>query len=361
MEGPENKKEYISQAVSAAEELEKNASELSELKKLSEELSRELSSAIKSRDREIKNTVSSRRREIVRDFDLKISKEKKKLAQEKTAKAKAKEKKVKERISSDTSFLRRENDELKRQFSEFFRENHIPKAAKSSLYYTLFMPKGIKEYLLCALAFAVIFILLPFLVILIKPDIGLLLFALFYLLLILIFGGAYIAIANSTRHKSPEVFKEGRAFRDQINANNKRMRNIAKGIRKDPDEGKYDLAEFEDRIKTAEDGLAAVNEEKKKALDNFDEVTAEELTKEITERTQGSISELEAKIAENSSKAEELQKNMEDRDNSFRSCYGPVLGSENLSLLKLGKLKRILDSDENISLEEAIKKLVENR
>lgn len=354
---PENIKEYLAGAITEAEELEREALALSELKLKSENLSRSLSSAIKTRDKDIKNTVSSKRKEITREADLKIAKAKKELSAKKDQKIREKKKKVSEKIGVDTSYLRKENEELKRRFSSLFRENRIPAFCRSGIYYALFMPKGLKEYLIAALSFAFVFAVLPFVAIMLFPNMGLFLFAFLYLALIFVFGGAYVFIANSTRHKSPEVFKEGRAFMNQINENKRRMRGISKSIKKDPDETKYNLSEFDEKINQAEEALAAANEEKKKALDFFDDSTAPELTREITEKAQGEISSLEEKMRATDSELSSLTASHEERDKKFHENYTPVFGGENLSPLKLKRLKAILESEEGIGLEEALKKL----
>lgn len=357
MSAPESIKTTLRDAIAEAEALSKEASELSELKDRSDRVAASLSGTLKSRDKEIKNTVSAKRHELSKEFDLKISKSKKKLNSERSARAKEKEKQIKGRISSDTSYLRQENERLKGDFSDLFKSNDIPGMCKSGIYYTLFMPKGFWEYLSAALIFVCVFVLLPFLSVLIFPDIGLLHFAALYLFLILIFGGAYIITANSTRHKSPEVFKEGRAYRNQIKENRRRMRNIAKSIRRDSDDSKYELSEFDERVLKADEELKALNEEKKSSLDRFDGVTAKELSEDISKKFQPDIDKLTESSKELSEKLSALKSSHDERTYRFKESFGPSLGEENLKLSKLQRLSYLLESGECESLEDAVKKL----
>lgn len=357
MSAPDDIKAKLKDAIAEAEALSKEAMELSDLKDRSDRVSASLSGAIKSRDRDIKNSVSSKRRELSKEFDLKISKSKRKLASEKNARAKEKERQIRERISSDTSYLRQENERLKEDFSELFRSNNIPRICKSGIYYTLFMPKGILEYLYAAVIFAFVFALLPFLFVLIFPDIGLFHFAALYLFLILVFGGAYVITANSTRHKSPEIFKEGRAYRNQIKENRKRIRNIAKTIRRDSDDSKYKLSDFDEKVLEGEEELRSLNEERKEALDHFDGVTAIELSEDISKKFQPDIDKLTESSKEMSEKLSSLKASHEDRSSKFKESFGPLLGNENLRLSRLQRLSFLLESGECESLEDAVKNL----
>ena len=133
MSAPESIKTTLRDAIAEAEALSKEASELSELKDRSDRVAASLSGTLKSRDKEIKNTVSAKRHELSKEFDLKISKSKKKLNSERSARAKEKEKQVKGRISSDTSYLRQENERLKGDFSDLFKSNDIPGMCKSGI------------------------------------------------------------------------------------------------------------------------------------------------------------------------------------------------------------------------------------
>lgn len=305
---------------------------------------------------EITSTVNKRRNEITKSFDKEISKEKDILRGVKNKRDKAKSKGMKARISDETAHLIEENKGLHSEIRTAFSNRGIPSYCDSAWYYTLFMPKKVKEL--------VIFILTAILALLVVPDIILLLIGgrwwlniILYLVIVMAEAAVYVTIYLFTKDKDKDILVNMREKRNQISRNEKEIRKIRKEIRNDKDDSIYNLGEFDSKIKAAEENISEIVVKKNEALAEFENHTKTVITEEIQnrekERMEGLREEL-AKVKEDHHDSEQRQK---DLNLMIASKYEAFLGVDMMSLEKIDEMLRLLEEGQVVNVSEALNKV----
>src|SRR5699024_1628402 len=113
---------------------------------------------------QITQTARKRRDEISSGYDKEIAKGQEKLRKARLSREKAKSKGVKERIADETSELREQNRKLKLQMKTSFQQNQVPFYCNSTLYYALYLPRGLQEIIILLAAVLVCFLVVPCLI-----------------------------------------------------------------------------------------------------------------------------------------------------------------------------------------------------
>ena len=170
---------------------------------------------------------------------------------------------------------------------------------------------------------------------------------LIYLADILIFGGIYVKIGNSTKMKHMDALKEGRSIRNRIQANKKQMKAIARTIRRDKNDAVYNLEKFDDEIAQLDQDLLQTNKKKKEALAAFDSVTKTILSDEIMENNKPEIDCLQGELAK---AVEELKaKTLYTAEN-----FEAYTGKEFMTMERLEALEGFIRAGEARNISEAV-------
>lgn len=185
------------QAVQELESIKRKGTRLEESEKTLEDQLRTREKAVADT---IARTVKARGEEIAGAMTRRLenggSAEKVKAKREK-----ARNQGVKGRIAEDTQSLSKENEELKGRIRTLFRANHVPGYCAGGLYYSLYFTRGLKEMGILLLALLIFFLAVPCGIYFAVPERKTWYLILIYLADILIFGGVYVKIGNSTKMK----------------------------------------------------------------------------------------------------------------------------------------------------------------
>lgn len=339
------------QAVQELEQLEQREKQL-------EESEKQLQNSLKVKQRTIMDTISQtvkqRSDEISKSYDAEIGKIQDRLKKARVRREKAKNQGIKERISESTETLVKENEELRDQIKTLFRANRVPGCCSSGFYYSLYFTKGMRELGVLLLTLLILFLAVPCGIYLLIPERKTWYLILIYLADILIFGGIYIKIGNSTKLKYMDVLKEGRGLRDRIRANKKQIKVIAKSIRKDKNEAVYNLERFDDEIAQLDQDLAMTNKKKKDALNTFDTVTRTIISDEIMGNYKEEIERMEAGLSDTMAELKKTQAAYKEKALSLADHYEVYVGKEFLSLERLSALEKLIAGGEAKNISEAI-------
>lgn len=239
---------FFAGAKQAVQELE----QLRERELCLEESEKTLEDQLRTREKAVADTIArtvkARGEEIARSYDAEIGKTEDQLKKVKAKREKARNQGVKGRIAEDTQSLSKENEELKGRIRTLFRANHVPGYCAGGLYYSLYFTRGLKEMGILLLALLIFFLAVPCGIYFAVPERKTWYLILIYLADILIFGGVYVKIGNSTKMKHMDALREGRSIRNRIQANKKQMKAIARTIRRDKNDAVYNLEKFDDEI-----------------------------------------------------------------------------------------------------------------
>ena len=301
----------------------------------------------------VAQTIKKRRDEIDSSYDTEIGKAQEQLKKARARREKAKNQGVKERIAEETFELHSHNKELRLRMKTVFRQNHVPGFCKSRLYYSLFFPRWIKEFLTLLLFVAVLFVALPCGIYLLIPNHRTIYLAGIYALDILIFGGMYVGLSNHTKMRYMEPLKEGRQILDEIHANNRKIRVITSTIRKDRNESFYDLEKYDDEIARIQQELSSALK-KKDTLNTFENVTKTILQDEIEHNHEADLVRLQNEYEEVRSQLKETSTEVKERRLDLADHYSTYLGREFLDPLKIQDLKGMIERGEASNISEAI-------
>ena len=345
---------FFSAAKQAVQELD----ELQQKEKMLEDLEKQLENSLKTKQKQVAETISltvkKRSDEITKSYDTEIGKTQENLKKVRGKREKAKNQGEKERIVDETMSLTKENEDLKGRMKTIFRANHVPGFCASSLYYSLYFTKGIKELMTMIVTLLICFLLIPCGVYFALPHQNTFFLIGIYVAVIVVFGGLYVAIGNSTKMKHMDALKEGRNIRNQIMANKKQMKAITKSIRKDKDEAVYNLQKFDDEIAQLEQDKAQAERQKKDALNTFETVTKTIISDEIMGNHKAELDQLEQDLAKTVEDLRVTRVAAREKALYVTDNFEIYAGKEFMSVEKLEGLEEILASGKAQNLSDAI-------
>lgn len=302
----------------------------------------------------IRQTLKKRREEISGAYDKEIGKAQDQLKKAKNKREKAKNQGMKERIADETSKLREDNRELRMQMKTVFKQNHVPQYCNSSLYYSLYFARGMKERMTFLMFVAIVFAAVPLGAYLLVPERKPLHLAIIYLVDILVCGGVYLKIGNRTKLQHMEALKEGRKILDQIRGNDKKIKAITSAIRKDRSDTMYDLETYDDEIAKFQQELDDVTSKKKEAMTTFETVTKTILQDEIESQHRENLEQLHTEYEQIQTQLHETAAAAKNQRLDITDRYATYLGKEFLDPVKIDELRAIVQAGNASSVSEAI-------
>ena len=293
--------DYLVQArdeIVSCNELDQRQKQLHEK---SEKMKKVISQEDKSIHDEINATIKKRKGEIEDSYDRQLDDSRKKMKRAQDEKNKEKSDRIDKRVDVETAGAKEKSRQLKTEMKTLFKKNHVPGFCRSGLYYSLFMPKGFKEFMLLFLMIIIGLAGIPFgmymlfskVVLAGKPIVEASYFmTLVIAITLVIVLGIYFLIFNLTKVRHRDTIAEGRKIRNQMRANEKNIQAIKNAINKDKDESQYELGEYDDRIQQIQEELDRIAQQKQEALTEFEQQTKQEITSEINGRRLGKLEDM---------------------------------------------------------------------
>lgn len=342
----------------AAKQAVQELDDLKQKEKMLQNLEKQLESSLKTKQKQVSETIAltvkKRNDEIAKSYDVEIAKTQDLLKKVRGKREKARNQGEKERIADETQGLIHDNEELRDQMKTMFRTNHVPGFCAGNLYYALYFTKELKEMMTVFLMVMLCFLLIPCGIYMALPQKMTLYLILIYVVDILLFGGLYVKIGNSTKMKHMDCLKEGRNIRNQIAANKKQMKKIAKSIRKDKNETVYNLEKFDDEIAQLEQDKMQAERQKKEALNTFETVTKTIISDEIMENHKEEFDQMESDLAKTVADLKETQSAARTKALYITDHFEVYAGKEYMTLEKLEELEEIIASGKAANLSDAI-------
>lgn len=317
-------------------------------------LERELGAARKSVADIISQTTRKRMDDISSSYDKEIGKGQERLKRARAKREKAKNRGMKERIADETADLRENSRELKLQMKTLFQQNRVPSFCNSTFYYALYYPRGFKEFLILLITILICFLGIPSGIYFLIPKRQIWYLVAVYFIDVVLFGGLYVTISNRTKVHHQDTLKKGRAIRNTLRSNHKKIRVITRTIQKDGNEDIYNLEKYDDEIACIEQELAEITTKKKDALNTFENVTKSIIADEIMENNRGRLEELAEQHHEAQNSLKELELKVKNQNIYITDTYGPYLGQEFLQPERLSELSKLIQTGSAANITEAI-------
>lgn len=344
----------LKQAKAAITRANKLADEMLESEKLVRSNDKDVESNKKYMKDKIESTVKSRRDELVKSHDTIIAEAKKELKNIEKDRRNAKAKAINTRISGETDSFSNENKKLRGQVKTLFKQAKIPGFLNNRLFYALFYPKTILDFLILALVAILSIAVIPNLVIyLIKTTTFIKI--LIYIGIVLLFLAVYFIIMVSARGSAKEAAVEkARAIRKRINNNNKQIKATSDSIRTDTDESTYGLEEFDERIQQVTAAIEQKEDEKAAALKDFDTNTAARIRMEIENENIPVIQQLEADGKALKADFVQKQADAQAAQTEINNTYAAYLGAKNATPEKIDDMITIIEEGKASTIMQAL-------
>ena len=310
----------------------------------------------------IEKTIKERQKELEQSYDEKIEQSSGKVKKAQSERESAKNKGIKERIAEETAPLKQENKELKRQMQGICKREGAPMFISRKLFAVLYKPVGFAEFLCLIFLFLFFFAAIPLgLYFFLLRERGILFLVGIYLVDILIFGGLYVLVGNRTVGKFREVVKQSVSIRKRILKNKKSILALAKEIRKDSDDGHYNLTEYDDEIARLTQERNDFIAQKQNALHNFETVSKEIIKDEIENAEKEHLEALKAEWQESTKERVELETLEREKALGLSKEVEQYIGKKHMNLDDIEAMILILQKGEAKSLTETILKLEEEK
>lgn len=304
---------------------------------------------------EIQQTVRKRREEVEAAFDNQIEKIRVKIKRIKDKRDRKKNVEVSERIDAETSSLKEENNILKKEAKALFKQGHIPSFCNTKLYYSLYSPSCITDFIITAAVLVIILMLIPCgIYFYILDQKNTLYLIVTYVITVLFFGGIYILIGSRTKEKHPDMIRKVKGIRRHIRINKKKIAVIERNIKKDRDESAYNLQNFDEELVKSEQEITDITTQKKEALETFDHSTKDVISAEIQGAYAKKLSGLKAEYEKTCKEVKITEDRIKALTIKIASEYEPLIGKELISVEQLESLINIISAGNASTISEAI-------
>ena len=355
--------DYLVQArdeIVACNELDQRQKQLHEK---SEKMKKVISQEDKSIHDEINATIKKRKGEIEDSYDRQLDDSRKKMKRAQDEKNKEKSDRIDKRVDVETAGAKEKSRQLKTEMKTLFKKNHVPGFCRSGLYYSLFMPKGFKEFMLLFLMIIIGLAGIPFgmymlfskVVLAGKPIVEASYFmTLVIAITLVIVLGIYFLIFNLTKVRHRDTIAEGRKIRNQMRANEKNIQAIKNAINKDKDESQYELGEYDDRIQQIQEELDRIAQQKQGALTEFEQQTKQEITSEINGRRLGKLEDMKRQQEAVEAESVRVAGEVKQASLAITDKYAKYLGKNICKEEALNDIINIMETEQIDTISEGL-------
>jgi len=344
---------YLTEAEDALRRLGEMKARQSELELTEKRQAKTLAAEKKAVEDSVNNTVKKRRDELAAGYDGEIAKVQDAVKKIRAKREKAKQQGMKERIDAQNAPRKAEIAEMKGKIRAMFKQNHVPQFCNSLLFYSLYFPRAVKEVLTMLLTFFICCVGIPVGIFCLLPERKTLWLILIYLLVIVVFGGLYLAVGSLTKDAHREVLLEAQRVRRSIDKTRRKMRSTARSIRREKTEEHYDLSSFDSELAAKEREKEELQTKREEAMAYFNSTTKAALTEEIVSGSRDRINALEEEHAATQAQVQEAAEQVKKLSLSLTEDYESYIGKEFMQEERLAALIQILRSGQAASITDA--------
>ncbi len=340
---------FLEQAKSALSSLEQIRSQKIDLAANEKRIEKLIAAEQRSIEDEINRTVKKRRDEVVSGYDKEIVGVQERLKKLRSKKEQARNAGMKERIKEETADLASRNSDLKTHIHTIVKQNGLPAFCESGWFYVFFLTSTALQWVILAAACVVWMFVIPYMIYIFSGSEAPLLLTLLHLIFFAVTMTGYFLINVKVKYRYYDTLKL-----IQIARNKKEIRLITKDIKKDDDDERYDLGDFNYEIAKTEAEVEDVAQRKKEALSTFEAVTRQVICDEITETGRERLNELRAEQAANASALAQTEETYKNSSIRFTDRYGGYLPRECMDQSNIDQLIELMRSGQASSITEAV-------
>ena len=268
--------------------------------------------------------------------------------------AQEKEKQKKSHIADETKEYREQIRQYREQIKSDMKSDGVPFYCSSKLWFSLFMPAYLTDYLPIAISWLFTAIALPLLIYMLIPDHRLWQFYILFPLFVVISIVLYVQIAGNTRKKHREILGRCREKMNLIHDLKKRIKKTEKQIHKSDDESPYELKELDEKVRQARRDLETARSNQADGLKEFEQHTRFDIIEEFRVRSREKLDELTDGISQLTREKNLTMEMASELQLEIVEEYEEKLGAGNLNESRLRELLALLEEGRADTLEKAI-------
>lgn len=304
---------------------------------------------------EVKLTIKKRKDEIQATYNQEITKSTNKISKIQNKKEKSKEVQKSERVKHETADLTAENEQMNLEIKKTLKDNKIPSFVNTRLFFSLYMPKGTKEFTIILISLLIILIAIPSGVyFFVLPEQKVQYLIIIYSLTVIIFGGIYLLIGNKVKDKHLPFIKEIRVMRTNMAKNKRKIRKIKKKILSDKDDSVYSLEHYDEEIKNIKFEIEGIESRKQEAVTAFDRDTKPIIVEEIRSIYSEELLNMNIQLTTLKEKIRTNDENIKYLSRELVENYEAYLGKEFMSVENIEQLINIMTEKPLQKVSEAI-------
>ncbi len=304
---------------------------------------------------EINLTIKKRKGEIEATYNQEIAKAEDEIAKVQNKKSKSKSAQVLERIKVETADLLGEYESMKTEIKTKFKDAKVPSFVNTNLFYSLYMPKGTREFAIVLAVLLLVLLIIPCgIYFFLLPIQKVLYLVIIYFFTVVVFGGIYIIIGNKVKDKHLPAIKEVRVIRTSMLMNKIKRDKTRKKILKDKDESVYSLERYNQKIEDIQNEIKAVEGRKKEAIIVFDRDTRPVIIEEIRGLYSEELLNMNTQLTEINEKIKANDESIKYLSRELVQDYEAFLGKEFMSVEKIDRLINLMEENKLENVSQAI-------
>ena len=344
---------FLTEAREALGQLESARARQAELELSEKKQAKLLASEKKAVEDAVNSTIKKRGDELAAGYDAELSKLQDAMKKIRSRREKAKQQGIRERIEAQLAPFKEENKEMNGKVKAMLRQDRAPAFCNSTLFYALYFPRSVKEVLTMLAVFLLCCVGVPCGIFWLLPQRQVWQLILIYIGVIVVFGGLYIVVGNITKDAHRTVLLEAGQVRRAMAKNRRKMRSIARSIRREKSEEHYDLSRFDSELAEKEKEKTELQAKKEEAMAYFARATKPAITEEIVSGSRERIAQLEAAYSETCRERTENAAGIKAMSLSLGNDYESYIGKEFMQADRLEALARILKDGAAANITEA--------
>lgn len=265
----------------------------------------------------IGRTIYEKKKGLERSYDEVLKEAEHRLKSKEKEKADERKKNIDRVVNENTKETKESNTYLINHIKNILKENKIPGFVNSDFYMGVWNPTTAKEWIIGIIAMLIV-LLIPTIIVfgtsresLLKafPNnvLRAIICALIYFGVIFIFGLIWLAVDKLTK-KNPEVLKEIKEIRKNIDENDKKIKKIIAETNKEMTDDKFDYTKIDREIESGKLEVENYKKRREEALNHFETVTIEDIKKKARSEVNKKIKPINKEIEQVKEEIDELQK-----------------------------------------------------
>lgn len=267
---------------------------------------KEKAEILKQKEGLINKTIYEKRKAIDNTYSEVILEVEKRLKSLKAAKDKEKKENISKLVEQNTKETKNNNFYLNNEIKKIIESNKLPGFVNSELYFSLFSPYTLMQWLKGTLISIIILLVVPFALCYLfvyknnafsidSPTLLIIVAICIGLIYVAIIGSIWLLIDKSSK-KNPEALNRIKDIRKNIKENEKTINEIARRTSDEATDDKFDYTKIDRDIEATTLELEKRNAEKKTATEKFLNETEPQIKSKIEKDIKPKLDEIDKEI-----------------------------------------------------------------